>query len=142
MDLIPERNPIVNAEHRRETFRQIILPFIIGIGLVLLVVAAIIIFAAHSLENLNRWASVSIIWMIIPSMIIALLLMVVTLGLLFAISRLLGILPGYSIIVQSYFIQAETTVGHITDQAVEPILRLRSAWAVIHRRGKRANKEN
>jgi hypothetical protein len=140
MDLIPERNPIVHAEHRRETLRQIILPFIIGVVLVVLVVAAIVIFATHTLENLNRWASVSIIWMIGPSMIIALILLIVTLGLLFAITRLLGILPGYSKIVQSYFTQAETTVSHITDQAVEPILRLRSAWAVTHRRGKRVNK--
>jgi hypothetical protein len=140
MDLIPERNPLVHAEHRRETFRQIILPFIIGIVFVLLIVAAIVIFATHSLVNLNRWASVSIIWMILPSMIIALILLVVVLGLLFAISRLLGILPGYSKIVQSYFTQAETTVSHITDQAVEPILRLRSAWAVTRRRGRRVNK--
>jgi hypothetical protein len=141
MDLIPERNPIVHAEHRRETFRQIILPFIIGIVLILLVVVTIIIFATHSLENLNRWASVSIIWMIVPSMIIALVMLVVTLGLLFAISRLLGILPGYSKIVQSYFTQAETTVDQITDKAVEPVLRLRSAWAVTHRRVKQTSKE-
>jgi uncharacterized BrkB/YihY/UPF0761 family membrane protein len=134
MDLIPERNPLVHTEHRRETIRQIILPFIIGIVLVLLVVAAIIIFAAHSLENLNRWASISIIWMIIPSLLIALILFVVVLGLLFGITRLLGILPSYSKIARSYFIQAETVVSHITDQAVEPILRLRSAWAVTHRK--------
>lgn len=140
MDLIPERNPIVHAEHRRETFRQIYLPLIIGIVLALVVFAAIIILATRSLENLNRWASVSIIWMIIPSLLIALILMVVVLGLLFAISRLLGILPGYSKIVQSYFYQAEGVVSNITDQAVEPVLRLRSAWAGAHRRGKQRNK--
>ncbi len=140
MDLIPERNAEVHSEHRRETFRQIILPFIIGIVLVLLVVAAIIIFATHSLINLNRWASVSIIWMIIPSMLIALILLVVVLGLLFGITRLLGILPGYTKIVQSYFTRAESVVSNITDQAVEPFLRLRSVWAVTRRRGKRVNK--
>ena len=32
-------------------------------------------------------------------------------GLLFGITRLLGILPGYSKIAKSYFIQAETVVG-------------------------------
>ena len=140
MDLIPERNPLVHAEHRRETFRQIVLPFIIGIVLILLVVAAIIIFATHTLINLNRWAAVSIIWMILPTMIIALILLVVVLALLFGITRLLGILPGYSKIVQSYFTQAEGVIVRITDQTVEPILRLRSAWAVTHRRDKRANK--
>jgi hypothetical protein len=140
MDLIPERNPIVHAEHRRETFRQIILPFIIGVVLVLLVVAGIIIFATHSLDNLNRWASVSIIWMIIPSVIIAMILFVVTLGLLFAITRLLGILPGYSKIVQGYFSQAEGVVSNITDRAVEPFLRLRSTWSVIHRQGRHNDK--
>ena len=140
MDLIPERNPLVHAEHRRETFQQIILPFIIGVVLVLVVVAAIIIVATHSLENLDRWASVSIIWLIIPSLLIALILLVVVVGLLFGITRLLGILPGYSKIARSYFIQAETVVGRVTDQAVEPFLRLRSAWAVTRRRGKRGNK--
>ena len=140
MDLIPERNPIVRAQHRRDTFRQIYLPLIIGIVMVLVVVAAIIILAAHSLSNLNRWASVSIIWMILPTMIIALVLLVVVLGLLFGITRLLGILPGYSKNVQSYFSQAEGVVSNITDKAVEPFLRLRSAWAVTHRRDRRVDK--
>ena len=140
MDLIPERNPTVHAEHRRDTIRQIYLPLIIGIVLVLVVVAAIIIFATYSISNLNRWASVSIIWMILPTMIIALILLVVVLGLLFGITRLLGILPGYSKIVQSYFSQAEGVVSNITDKAVEPFLRLRSAWAVTRRRSKRGNK--
>jgi sorbitol-specific phosphotransferase system component IIBC len=140
MDLIPERNPLVHAEHRRETFRQILLPLIIAFVLALVVVAIIIILGFGSTLDLSRLAAVSIIGMIIPSMLIALILLVVVLGLLFAISRLLGILPGYSRIVQSYFSQAQTTVSHITDQAVEPVLRLRSAWAVTHRRGKRENK--
>lgn len=140
MDLIPERNPIVHAEHRRETFRQIYLPLIIGFAVVLIVVAVIIIIGFGTTLNLSRWAAVSIIGMIIPSMFIVLILLVVVLGLLFAISRLLGILPGYSKIVQSYFTQAERVVSRITDQAVEPFLRLRSVWAVTHRRTKRGNK--
>jgi hypothetical protein len=140
MDLIPEHNPIVHAEHRRETFRQIYLPLIIGIAVVLAVIATIIILRTYSLINLNRWASVSIIWIIIPSMIIALILLVVTLGLLFGITRLLGILPGNFKIVQSYFTQATGVVSHITDEAVEPVIRLRSAWAVTRRKGKRIGK--
>jgi hypothetical protein len=140
MDLIPERNPLVHDEHRRDTFRQIYLPLIIGIVLVLIVVAAIIILAAHSLSNLNRWASVSIIWMILPTMLIALILLIVALGLLFGVTRLLGILPGYSKIVQSYFSQAEGVVSHISDKTVEPFLRLRSAWAVTRRSSKRRTK--
>ncbi len=130
----PERNAEVHTQHRRETQRQIYLPLTI-VGLVILVgVIFIIIYGLRVGSTLQRWASVSVIWVLIPFMFIGVLLLIVAVGCLYGITQLLGIAPGYFDIVQGYFRQAEAKVLQVTDGMVEPVLRVRSSWAVVARR--------
>ena len=130
----PERNAQVHAEHKREVSQQIYLPVIIGFLVILAGVIAIIIYGVQAGSNLRRWADVSLIWVIIPAMFIGIVMMVVVIGALYGITRVLGILPGYSKIVQGYFQQADIKVAQVTNGIVEPILRVRSSWAVVKRR--------
>jgi FtsH-binding integral membrane protein len=130
----PERNAQVHAEHKREVSQQIYLPVIIGLLIILAGVIAIIIYGVQAGSNLRRWADVSLIWVIIPAMFIGVVMMVVVIGALYGITRVLGILPGYSKIVQGYFQQADIKVAQVTNGIVEPILKVRSSWAVVKRR--------
>jgi FtsH-binding integral membrane protein len=130
----PERNSLVHAEHRREVKRQVYLPMMIGLLVILAGVIAIIVYGLQAGANLRRWADVSLIWVIIPAMFMGLLLVLVVMAALYGITRLLGILPGYSKIVQGYFDQATAKVSQVTDGVVEPFLKVRSTWAVVKRR--------
>jgi hypothetical protein len=137
----PERNAEVHAQHRRETQKQVYLPLIIGIVVVLAGVIAIIIYGLRAESNLQRWAAVSLIWVIIPAMFIGVIIMLVAIGSFYAVTRVLGVAPGYFGIVQGYIRQAEAKVGQVTDVLVEPVLRMRSSWAVVKRRKRIIDKE-
>lgn len=132
----PERNAEVHVQHRRETQKQIYLPLIIGLVVVLAGVVTIIIYGVRAESTLRRWADVSLIWVIIPAMFIGVIIMLVTIGSLYAITRVLGVAPGYFGIVQGYIRQAEARIVQVTDGLVEPLLRVRSFWAVVKRRKK------
>jgi hypothetical protein len=69
-------------------------------------------------------------------MFIGLVLMLVTVAALYCVTRLLGILPGYSKIVQGYFNQAGAKVSQVTNGLVEPVLKARSSWAVVKHRNR------
>ncbi len=131
-----ERNAEVHARHRHETQRQIYLPLAIFLVLVFIGVIAIIIYGLGVGANLRRWADVSLIWVLLPFMFIGVLVMIASIGVLAGVTHVLGILPGYGNIAQAYFRQIEDKVASVTDGIVEPLLRVRSSWAVVQRRNK------
>ncbi len=133
-DFLPERNAQVHEKHRHEVKIQIYLPVIIGLLVILAGVIAIIIYGFQAGSNLRRWADVSLIWVIVPVMFIGLVLMLVTVAALYGVTRVLGILPGYSKIVQGYFNQAGARVSQVTNVLVEPVVKARSSWAVVKHR--------
>jgi hypothetical protein len=138
----PERNFEVHDQHRHETRQQIYLPLILGIVIILAGVVAIIFYGLRADSTLRRWADVSVIWVIIPALFIGLIFMIVVIALLYAVTRLLGVLPGYGGLVQGYFQQVVEKIFQITDALVEPLLRLSSSWAVIKRRNRLFKKQS
>ncbi len=140
-EILPERNAPVHAEHRRQVRKQIYLPLIVGILVVLAGVITIIIYGVRAESTLRRWADVSLIWVIIPVMFIGVLFMIATMGILFGVTRLLGVTPGYFRIVQESINQVERRVLQATDGLVEPVLKMRSSWAVLKHRGRHSSKQ-
>ena len=137
----PERNPKTHAEHKREVFWQITLPLVIGILLMLAALGAIIFSVAQPVTDVGRWADVSLVWMIAPSLVFALIILVIMIGLVYAISRLLGIIPRYALIIHLFFERIKGKVSQLTNLMVEPILRINSAWAAARRAGRLGKKE-
>jgi uncharacterized protein involved in cysteine biosynthesis len=125
------RNPKTHAEHKREVFWQITLPLLIGILLMLAAVVAIILSATQSVTDLGRWADVSLMWLILPSLFFALILLISLIGFVYLISYLLRLIPRYALIVQHYFELAKNKVSQLTNLSIEPIFRMRSIWAAV-----------
>jgi hypothetical protein len=134
--LIPERNPITHAKHRREVFWQIIFPMLIGILLVLAVVAVIIFSGTTSTSDLSRWADVSLIWLILPSLFMALIFLFILITVIYLITTVLRITPRYARILQLYFEIAKYRVSQISNQITEPIVKTKSTWAVVRQAGR------
>jgi uncharacterized protein involved in cysteine biosynthesis len=126
-----ERNPKTHAEHKREVFWQITLPLLIGILLMLAAVAAIILSATQPVTDLGRWSDVSLMWLILPSLFFALILLIILIGFVYLISYLLRLIPRYAVIVQLYFELAKSKVSQLTNLTIEPIFRMRSIWAAM-----------
>jgi len=138
---LPERNPKTHAEHRREVFWQITLPMVIGVLMLLVALASIIVLANQSLTDLSRVADVSIIWMILPSLILALIILVMLIGVVYAIISVLRVFPPYARIVQLYFERGKGEVSRTSNKITEPIIRMHSISAAARRLGRLGNKK-
>jgi hypothetical protein len=122
-------NPITRRRHRQEVLWQISVPLGVGVLLVLLAAAGVIFAGATGRAAVERWASISTIWLILPMLMVALLFIAITAAFAYGVMRLIAVLPGYSRKVQDFFILVETRVKKAADAAVEPSLRVQSMLA-------------
>lgn len=129
--LLLERNPKTYAKHRRDVFWQITFPLVIGMLLLLAAVALIIFSAIQPVTDVGRWADVSLMWLIVPSLFFALILLVLLIAFVYLISFLLRLIPHYALIVQLYFEAGKNKVSQLSNLMIEPLLRMRSVWAAM-----------
>ena len=120
----PERTSYV--KHRRDVTRQIILPVVIAslVGIVFAVLAGI--GATRNSPGVSLWADISIIWLIIPMMLLALVILALTIGLVYGLNRLLKVSPNYTGMAQSYALWFSTQVKLWTDKIINPVLYIKS----------------
>ena len=129
--ILPERNPATYAAHRREVFWQIIFPFILALIIILGLVAGVILAGYQGMEAVSRWADVSLIWLLLPLLIVLLVTLAILSGVVYLITKLLGVLPGYARMVQDFFSLVQLRVKSISDRLVEPVLKLHSFKAGV-----------
>lgn len=130
---LPERNPVTYERHRKEVMWQILVPVLIGAVIVLTLA---ILAATRTDAQVSKGADVSVIWMITPMLIIALIFLVLLGAMIYAVMSLLGILPSYARLVQDYFDALRVQVGIVSDKTVEPILRMESIKASLRALGR------
>jgi len=123
-DPILPRNPVTHQRHRREVFWQITFPIII-ICVILLVLAILV--TGLSAESASTWADISLIWMIIPALLISFLTMILLAGGVYLTLWLIRNLPFYFFKGHNWFLLVNLRVGRFGDGLTEPFLRLR-AW--------------
>lgn len=117
---------MTHAAHRREVFWQITFPLILAL-LILLGLAGFVIYAGfQSSAGVSRWADVSLIWLLLPAVVATLIVLVILSGLVYLVSKLLGVFPGYARLVQDYFYLVQVRTKSIADKLVEPVLKIRS----------------
>lgn len=125
----PKPNPVTRRKHRQEVLWQITVPLALGVILVLAAGAGVVYAGATQTGPVDRWASISIIWLIIPMMVLTLILLVATGGLAYGIIWLIGALPIYTRRIQDVFDLIEARVRKAADASVEPTLRVQSFTA-------------
>ena len=123
---LPERNPLTHAAHRREVFWQITFPFIIALIIILGLVGGVIFAGTQGVGDVSRWADVSLIWLLLPVLIVIIVMLLILSGVVYLVTKLLAVLPGYARLVQDYFYLIQVRVKSIADKLVEPVLKLHS----------------
>ena len=129
-DTLPERNPITHKDHRREVFWQITLPLLIGAILILGVAVWTAVAAAQG-GNVSQPADASLVFLLIPTMAMALVLLVIIAGFAYAVIWLNNNIPPYARQAQDFFVSARDIVRMVADKVVEPVLRIQSALAAL-----------
>lgn len=118
-------------KHRRELWRQILLPVIVA-ALALIAVVALVIVATFSRGgDVARWSAISTIWIVIPILIAGLLFLIVLAAMIYGMASLLKLIPPYTGYAQRIFWRAQGHIQRGADMVVRPVLGLEGALATI-----------
>lgn len=117
------RNPATHQRHRQDVLLQITLPLIVGGGVLLGVIVAIIVAAANGFGELERWQAISLIWLLCPQILLSLLCLGAFSGMAFGVIKLVGWLPGFAYKVQNFFWLLRDKTKQFSDAAAKPFIK-------------------
>lgn len=119
--------------HRRQLWTQILLPIF---GAVLLLVAIIILISIATFRDggeVERWAAISTIWIVIPVLAAGLVVLLLFVGFVYGMAKLLALIPPYSGHAQKVVWRIEGYVRRGADASIKPVLAVESIVATIKR---------
>jgi hypothetical protein len=126
--LVPQRNPITYAAHKRQIIWQIYVP--LGIFILLIIVLAVIAVLADA-KGKSLWADISIIYLSVFLMLVALLILAITITSAYMLYQGLNLIPYKTLQAQALFFRLERKVRTISNQSAEPFMRLSSLKASV-----------
>lgn len=117
--------------HRKEIVWQIILPVVLTAILFIALIVLVNIATFRDNGDVARWAAVATIWISIPIMIVALLLLAILVGIVYLLIRLLQIAPIYTGKAQDFAYKIAGYARRAADIAVKPVFFLDEVGATI-----------
>ncbi len=120
--------------HKKQRFWQILFPVGLGVLLILVLVVLVILTSVHgdAQGEVSILADASMIWLILPVLIFAVVMTVTLLGLIFLLAKVLHILPSYTSQAQYYVELFSSKVKYLAGKLTEPIIKVRSIGATIN----------
>jgi len=109
-------------QHRKQRTTQIILPVVISAVLMVALIVLISFVTFNSNGDVGRWAAISTIWIIIPTLLAGLIVLVILIGLIYLMARALQYLPHYTGIAQDYVYIAQAYILRGVDMVTRPVL--------------------
>jgi hypothetical protein len=128
----PERESYI--KHRREVTRHIIVPIALVTLLGILIAVLSSVAAAGANPAVSLWADISIIWLIIPIMLLALLIVALLIAMTQGMKRLLNIAPRYTSLAQAYAYWFNIEVRNWSQKITQPVLTIRTWLDLILKR--------
>ena len=126
----PERNPSTHKAHRREVGWQIVFPLTCG-SIILLGLAIWTVVGTVQGGNVSQPADTSLIFLLIPTMILALIPLALLAGLAYGIIAFNKMLPQYFFKAQGALRKVQDGVRIGADKLVEPVIRIESMIAAL-----------
>ena len=124
--LVPQRNPITYAAHKRQITWQIYVP----LGLFILLVIGLAVMALlATVANKSLWADISLIYLSFFLMLVALLILAISIIVVYMLHQGLTFIPYKTLQAQAFFFRMERKIRTIANQSAEPFMRLSSLKA-------------
>lgn len=124
------RNPITQITYRRQSFWQILFPLLLG-SLAILAIGVWAILTVAQGGEVSRGADTSLIFLLIPTMFMALIPLFLFAGVIYGLIWLKQNLPSAMYRVHQVIEKVHEGVLNGADKAAEPILRISSIAASI-----------
>jgi hypothetical protein len=132
------RNPLTHRRHKKEVLWQITVPMLVG-SVILLALAALAVGIVPG--DARRWADISMIWLMVPVMLVTLLSLLFLAGSIYAVMRLIVVLPKYSYQALGWLLLLGLQLQRLNDRLVEPFLRMHMLSASMKTLGRRVSKK-
>jgi len=126
---LPEPNPVTRAAHRRDYRRRVLLPLI---GFMFVLVGVAVTFILVPVGDVTTWSQIATIMLILLALIIGLIVLAILGALVYLVSYILGILPGYTRMAQDGIETIKTQAIKGADIAAEPVIQVQSFLAVVN----------
>jgi hypothetical protein len=114
--------------HKRQFTWQILVPFLVMAGIV---IAGAVLVVTGAAPQTGVWADISVIWLLVPALIFALVFLVIMITIIYGMAKLLQVLPHYTGKAQSIFNQVSAGTQKLADGTTKPFFWFRQAGAVI-----------
>lgn len=119
--------------HRRQLWTQILLPLIAALIVILTIIILSSVAAIRGRTEVERWAAISTIWLLIPVMVAELTALILLLGLIYGMARLSALIPPHTGRAQRFIWRVEGAVKRGADRVIRPILFVEKIAAAIKR---------
>jgi hypothetical protein len=124
---VPTENPSIRA-HKRQFGWQILAPFLLMTGVI--ITGAVLIVTGETSQTIV-WTDISMIWLIAPLLVLALVFLAVVVSSIYGMLRLLQVLPEYTGKAQDIFKVLSSGTRKVADGAVKPLLWVHQIGAVF-----------
>ena len=115
---------ISKKNHKRQSFWQIWLP--LGAAMLVLLTIAVFIILSTSRQGSAyslKWSSISLIYMIIPALILCFILLAILAAIIYGITQLIRFVPQWAATGLYYLNIAAETIRDFSDKSVIPIFK-------------------
>ncbi len=117
---------ITQQTHKRQMWLQILVPLIFFSILAVVGIVFAVLSTSGALENTGQFASIALIIIILPILLMSLLALALLVGIIFGISKVINIIPMYSLKFQTYFYKIIIALVQVSNSITNPIINTRS----------------
>ncbi len=110
---------------------QVWTPLVAGILIFLALGILSIIGAAQGNAQVERWANISAVWVIIPVLLSSLLIMALVGGLAYGVAVLLKKMPGWLLTAQLFMLRIALVTRRAADKATTPVMTVNTLSARV-----------
>jgi hypothetical protein len=132
--VVLQRNPVTHQHHRRDVLRQVTIPLIAG-TVVILTLSILVVWGSATGEH-ARWAGISLIWLIMPTLLFAFIILALLVGLIYLVTIMFIRLPLFARKVQDFFLLIKYQIAQLDNKMVDPFLRFHSFKASMRTLGR------
>lgn len=124
----PSRNPATQAAHKRQVLWQITIPFLLGLALIL---AVAVLASLSGPESASLYGDISLIWMILPLLVVLLIGSVIMGGLVYLVVKMIHALPGLAYNVHNLVKIVQGRLTGVADMTVKPVYQIAGINATV-----------
>lgn len=119
--------------HRKEMTWQIVMPIVLSFVILIGIIVLISLATFRANGDVERWAAISTIWIVIPILIGLLIFLALLIGIVYLLARLLHITPKYTGLAQDYVYLAKGYVDRALDTIVKQVVEVEGVIAKIQK---------